>query len=523
MAAVAVFNDPRQEILTRFWSRTDSRPICLTDLVFKCSDGPVEAHRALLKSSCDVLAQALQNAQACHEDPVTVLVPEFSASTVRKFLELFYTGCVQVSADGDIDAITNFGVGHLGFRFNLTGDEKSEQSASVSGNLEGVGTFQTAASVSSNPEGSSINEKSAAADEQVSAPEPRVQPESSSAKAKKRLRPFYLAPKIRMTKPNKLNKVQTLAENSPGTAAARSTCKSNSELTLSPDSQVDHLPEVAEPTEISPGAEEHLASQSGELSSALLSKAKLKYKPKPKRFKLAALESGERTTSVESRDGTTTTEQHQPASGEVLTVKQEPLPNPQRSGQVNENSPSSSSPPSSPSLPLSPPPSSSPASQERSPSKNLTPDTAGQQPLVPRGCNVQQILDRLSSTEGTKPAPETDVAEPEGELGGVGVEPVTSKVKTFSCALCRKTFKRIASVKIHLKRVHKALTFPIPTTSTSSQSSRKTTRTSQKENSDVGKPSIHCIVCRKSIKNKSVMRKHLRKVHNLKDSLKIFT
>ena len=105
----------------------------------------------------------------------------------------------------------------------------------------------------------------------------------------------------------------------------------------------------------------------------------------------------------------------------------------------------------------------------------------------------------------------------------MGVEPVTSKVKTFSCALCRKTFKRIASVKIHLKRVHKALTFPIPTTSTSSQSSRKTTRTSQKENSDVGKPSIQCIVCRKSIKNKSVMRKHLRKVHNLKDSLKIFT
>ena len=156
MAAVAEFNDPRQEILTRFWSRTDSRPICLTDLVFKCSDGPVEAHKALLKSSCDVLAQALQNAQAFHEDPVTVLVPEFSASTVRKFLELFYTGCVQVSADGDIDAITNFGVGHLGFRFNLTGDEKSEQSASVSRNLEGVGTFPTAASVSSNPEGSSI-------------------------------------------------------------------------------------------------------------------------------------------------------------------------------------------------------------------------------------------------------------------------------------------------------------------------------------------------------------------------------
>jgi hypothetical protein len=87
----------RKLTLERLWSKAEPGPIGHADLIFKCSDGSVGAHKAWVVPWCSTLSLALQNTANILEEILTVLVPDFSVRIVRKFLEMSYTGKVWTS------------------------------------------------------------------------------------------------------------------------------------------------------------------------------------------------------------------------------------------------------------------------------------------------------------------------------------------------------------------------------------------------------------------------------------------
>jgi hypothetical protein len=50
----------RQDVLQQLWSQTNSCPVYYTDLIFKCHDGEIQAHKIWLGNSCYTLGKALQ-------------------------------------------------------------------------------------------------------------------------------------------------------------------------------------------------------------------------------------------------------------------------------------------------------------------------------------------------------------------------------------------------------------------------------------------------------------------------------
>jgi hypothetical protein len=48
-----------EEKLSEFWSPNSSRPIVHTDLVFRCSDGSVAAHKNILRFCCPLVEKIL--------------------------------------------------------------------------------------------------------------------------------------------------------------------------------------------------------------------------------------------------------------------------------------------------------------------------------------------------------------------------------------------------------------------------------------------------------------------------------
>jgi hypothetical protein len=109
----------RQNLLTKLWSQAESRPIYYTDLIFQCPDGSIQAHKVWLTNCCTTLGKALLNVHNCLEEFITVLVPDFSISIVRKFLKLFYTGSVELSDCIELEEIKEFGCRQLGLSMSL--------------------------------------------------------------------------------------------------------------------------------------------------------------------------------------------------------------------------------------------------------------------------------------------------------------------------------------------------------------------------------------------------------------------
>ena len=109
----------KRNILKKFWSRADSKPVYYTDLVFKCQDGAIEAHKSWLSNSCHVLGKAVMNIHTCLENAITILVPDFSIRVVKKFLQLFYTGSVELSSYVELEEIKEFGCKELGLAMSL--------------------------------------------------------------------------------------------------------------------------------------------------------------------------------------------------------------------------------------------------------------------------------------------------------------------------------------------------------------------------------------------------------------------
>jgi len=104
----------RQNVLRQLWSKADSSPAYYTDLMFRCVDGSILAHKFWLSNSCSTLGKALENIHTCLEEFIVVLVPDFSIKIVRKFLKLFYTGSVNLSDLSELEDIKEFGCRQLG-------------------------------------------------------------------------------------------------------------------------------------------------------------------------------------------------------------------------------------------------------------------------------------------------------------------------------------------------------------------------------------------------------------------------
>lgn len=90
------------------------------DLIFRCPDGQMAAHKVLLQLSCQNVAEILLQRLACpcFDDIVTLIVPDVSIKTVQKFLEFLYTGSIQLETQEELRLIQQFGCNLLGF-FNL--------------------------------------------------------------------------------------------------------------------------------------------------------------------------------------------------------------------------------------------------------------------------------------------------------------------------------------------------------------------------------------------------------------------
>jgi hypothetical protein len=104
----------KNDLLKKLWSTSDAKPIFHTDLIFKCRDGTIEAHKVWLSSCCSVLKKAVMNIHTCLEQFITIVVPDFSIRIVRKFLKLFYTGSVELSNYIELEEIKQFGCKELG-------------------------------------------------------------------------------------------------------------------------------------------------------------------------------------------------------------------------------------------------------------------------------------------------------------------------------------------------------------------------------------------------------------------------
>jgi BTB/POZ domain len=104
----------KKNLLKKLWSTHEAKPVYYTDLIFRCPDGTIEAHKVWLSHCCSVLNKAVMNIHTCQEQFITVVVPDFSIRVVRKFLKLFYTGSVELSSYIELEEIKEFGCKELG-------------------------------------------------------------------------------------------------------------------------------------------------------------------------------------------------------------------------------------------------------------------------------------------------------------------------------------------------------------------------------------------------------------------------
>ena len=109
----------KKNILVKLWSDQHSKPVYYTDLIFKCYDGSIEAHKVWVSKCCSVVGSALTNIHTCFEQFITVVVPDFSIRVVQKFLKLFYTGSVVLKSYVELEEIKEFGCNQLGLSMSF--------------------------------------------------------------------------------------------------------------------------------------------------------------------------------------------------------------------------------------------------------------------------------------------------------------------------------------------------------------------------------------------------------------------
>jgi hypothetical protein len=94
----------QSDIQRHLWSKSRSCPKNNLDLVFQCRDGQVAAHKLLLRTTSPVINVTVD----LDQNEVHVLVPDFSIRTVRKSLELIYTGSIDLDSGREVDRVMDF-------------------------------------------------------------------------------------------------------------------------------------------------------------------------------------------------------------------------------------------------------------------------------------------------------------------------------------------------------------------------------------------------------------------------------
>ena len=97
--------DFKQQLFTSLWSEETKSPATSTDTVLKCKDSSVAAHSLYLKQCCSLFRQVLAGHN--NDSEFVMLLPDFEAKIVAKFLELLYTGRADMSSSEELETVTD--------------------------------------------------------------------------------------------------------------------------------------------------------------------------------------------------------------------------------------------------------------------------------------------------------------------------------------------------------------------------------------------------------------------------------
>ena len=79
-----------------------------TDIIFRCPDGEIGAHKPFIKMLCPILGALLppSDPSGSWTGPATcVLVPNFTVKIVHNFLQMLYTGSTGRSHSNHVDGV----------------------------------------------------------------------------------------------------------------------------------------------------------------------------------------------------------------------------------------------------------------------------------------------------------------------------------------------------------------------------------------------------------------------------------
>ena len=94
----------QSDIQRHLWSKSQRNPKNNLDLIFQCRDGEVAAHKLLFRTTSPVIKATVD----VDLGEVRVLVPDVSIRTVRKSLELIYTGSVGLESVLEVNLVMHF-------------------------------------------------------------------------------------------------------------------------------------------------------------------------------------------------------------------------------------------------------------------------------------------------------------------------------------------------------------------------------------------------------------------------------
>jgi hypothetical protein len=113
------------QLVSCVWSSVDSFPVVHTDIIFQCNNGNVAAHRLVLATVSKLIVQLLEDPIHRDEISIWILVPDETVSTVKKFLQLLYTGSACCEDEDERNRLVSFGVKQFGMS-NFYHDDLSD-------------------------------------------------------------------------------------------------------------------------------------------------------------------------------------------------------------------------------------------------------------------------------------------------------------------------------------------------------------------------------------------------------------
>ena len=103
-------------LFSKLWSSKKMCPQNHTDLTFVCLDGQIRAHKTLVKKFCPTVARIFDTFQNLSDSgEISILVPEVKLRTAQNFLQILYTGSINLRHKSEIDELQFFGFRQLGF------------------------------------------------------------------------------------------------------------------------------------------------------------------------------------------------------------------------------------------------------------------------------------------------------------------------------------------------------------------------------------------------------------------------